>query len=367
MKALMSKFSSIEKEVRVLTTSRPIVQYIGWLGHQNLGDEAIHLATQRIFADRLFLYDKTYIGKGLSLRFGGNAKFAGSMLGGGSLVNREMGYLHRLCDSPASKKIIFGSGVANPKFWRDYAKQQPPEQIKKWAEAINRHVDYVSVRGPVSRQTLLDNGVEKEIHVIGDPALYLCSDSFSAKKRTGTIGINIGHSRNLLWGLSDENVLSRMKKVVHALVGKGFYLQFMPVWKEDIAVMERLGEGLPKDKFRTIYTEDTDAYIESLQNVDVFIGEKLHSVILAACSYTPVIMLEYRPKCFDFMKSMELENCNIRVDEISEDTVLGKVDVLLEKYDSMRNHLRKKCLYYKEKQKEAGDRVLALIKGNGSL
>ena len=53
---------------------------------------------------------------------------------------------------------------------------------------------------------------------------------------------------------------------------------------------------------------------------------KLHSVVLANCSYVPSVMLEYRPKCSDYMSSVGQEKYNIRTDQFRAKDVWSLVE-----------------------------------------
>jgi len=56
--------------------------------------------------------------------------------------------------------------------------------------------------------------------------------------------------------------------------------------------------------------------------VNAFVGIKLHSVILSMCAGVPSIMIEYAPKCRDFMASVDLEDFCLDVDSVDAE-VLG--------------------------------------------
>ena len=63
-----------------------------------------------------------------------------------------------------------------------------------------------------------------------------------------------------------------------------------------------------------------------MHDVDIFIGEKLHSVVLALCTYTPSIMISYAPKCDDFMESVNLHEYTIRTDQLDIERTLYMIE-----------------------------------------
>src|SRR5690606_34811502 len=80
-----------------------------------------------------------------------------------------------------------------------------------------------------------------------------------------------------------------------------------------------------------------DKTLKAMEQQDVFIGEKLHSVVLANCAYTPAIMLEYRTKCRDYMLLTEQESLTFRTDRLD----LGEIyPALVALYGDVSSHQR---------------------------
>ncbi len=67
----------------------------------------------------------------------------------------------------------------------------------------------------------------------------------------------------------------------------------------------------------------------------LFVGERLHSLVMAASAGVPTVALEYRPKCYDFQASIGLEAFSIRTDRLHRDVVVETVREIL----SNRSHL----------------------------
>ena len=162
----MPSLKSIKESFDFYT--KPSGYYIGWLGHGNLGDEAIFWAFKELFK-RVQFRDYPYIGKILK-KFPGLVDYI--FLGGGTLIGNYPMYLdtaRMLIDAfPKAKRIAFGTGVRNPVFWKNNMKSS----LKEWVELLNEF-DFVSVRGPLSSGILQDYGLDaSKIHIIGDPALF---------------------------------------------------------------------------------------------------------------------------------------------------------------------------------------------------
>jgi len=345
-------------ELKALATRQPVASYVGWTGNGNLGDEALFDCIKELFRDKLFLYDRPYIGWGMSHRLRQLRAFDCTLLGGGTLLYRSRPYLDAFKNTISRRKIIFGSGMANRDFWNRMQKPIPPDW-EQWTSYINQAVDYIGVRGPITARKLREEGVEKPVEIIGDPVFSLCFDRLEKKRRTKTLGVNLGRGDNLVWGGSDEKFIQNLEEVLKILAKKGWRFLFAPVWEPDIEACARVARAVANDGGEVdlqIVRRPAD-YLRLMNRVDVFLGEKLHSVALAACSLTPVIMMEYRPKCFEFMASLELENFNIKITDISADLVLEKLEACLFRYEDLRFQLFRKGQGYKKKLSEAAGRI----------
>lgn len=327
---MINKIELLFKDIKFIFSANKKGYYCGWAGHGNLGDEILHDVIVDLLGKDLALYDKSYLSRAVNLYLRRrHLIFDCFILGGGTLIGRPL-YLKKLEQYPAPLKIAFGCGVMNPEYW-----MQVPSYVdlrSEWVSQLNAF-DYISVRGPISKQLLSDWGVKKQIHVIGDPVLYMSDTEVIQKKGQKILGVNLGVSRGQVWGGDEDIVLHDVVKELRVLKGKGWSFKFFPVWQTDMAYIRKaadlLGESSPYiiEDFLNI-----DTFMRELRSVDVFLGEKLHAVILAACTYTPIVMIEYRPKCRDFMESINLGRNNIRCDQIFENKI---IDIVQKEYDSL--------------------------------
>jgi polysaccharide pyruvyl transferase WcaK-like protein len=70
---------------------------------------------------------------------------------------------------------------------------------------------------------------------------------------------------------------------------------------------------------------DANAAARALARCSVAIVSRLHAGILAAVSATPVVALEYLPKCRDFARSIGDERSLIRTDRLTGTAVVDHV------------------------------------------
>jgi polysaccharide pyruvyl transferase WcaK-like protein len=97
------------------------------------------------------------------------------------------------------------------------------------------------------------------------------------------------------------------------------------VWPKDLAATENAAkESGTGSHVHAIYV-DHAKYLDLASECSVFVGMKLHAVVLATCAAVPSIMLEYRPKCRDYMESIQQEHLCERVDRFTADGVWEQV------------------------------------------
>jgi len=82
---------------------------------------------------------------------------------------------------------------------------------------------------------------------------------------------------------------------------------------------------------------DACAAARELARCSVAIVSRLHAGILAAVSGTPVVSLEYLPKCRDFALSIDDERSLIRTDKLSSTSVVDGVGFALAESSQIRN------------------------------
>jgi len=310
--------------------SQPRMAYMGgWLGFDNLGDEAIFEAVKLLFPQCGIIPYSGRDGFEIALAAKLFKMFRYSLMGGGTLINRLPATLQRAKKSlPLAKhSLIFGSGVANPAFWT--GREEWRDARKQWVPVLQK-CDYVGVRGPISVELLKDAGLA-DVDVIGDPVLALAGETLPDENEVveKTIGLNIGVALGSLgdsqmWGDADD-VFQQYVRLAKTATQAGWKVHWFVVWKKDMDITLKAAKqsGTEENIHQEYY--DHNKYLDLVRRMSVFVGMKLHSVALAMCAYVPSVMLEYRPKCRDFMLSIDQQDNNIRTDEFKADYVWEKV------------------------------------------
>ena len=357
-----SEFRGFPIGIRYVHSKKDRGVYIGWLGNGNLGDEALFQAIQDIFSkDICFLgnWQNYFLLSCLLKQWKPKVIF----LGGGTLIGADL-YLKDLefvrQVSPKSKVVVFGTGVRDVEMWKSFGVKT---NMDIWKNVL-RLSNFIGVRGPLSKTFLQTWELEpNKIQVIGDPVLWLARPKVKPKGRVKRIGINFGSSNGKVFGRDEAKVQQFGAHLLQALIADGWKITIFPMAKDDetyLLEMVRISclEPLP---IVNCYL-DLEEVMARLEDQDVFIGEKLHSVVLATCVYTPAIMMEYRTKCRDFMQSIGWEAWTFRTDNLDLDVIFGCIHELYENLEMHQQQLFSVINDYRDRLEHAADQVRNVIR-----
>ena len=335
--------------------------YLGWVGFENLGDEAMwqvcqnrfpHIrwstmddltlalgqdATGRTFRDPGWLVrvarEELRDGARLRLLFRRcRHQFAAALsgevgvLGGGTFINRNQDILdvYTLLRKRLKRPVpVFGTGVANSAYWSGTRGWQ--DLRIQWTDLLCE-LPVIGVRGPQSKAELEAYGLHNVI-VSGDPALLLHEPlSPRNQARDGlTIAFNFGEPPGGMIG-SEEVVAGHLATAARE-IARRHRVKFIPVWPRDVAACTRLAQraGLPESSV-TAPRVTHNQFHQEMQDTDFLFAFKLHAGILAAVSNVPFILIEYQPKCRDFMASAGWDQLCVPPGEVSPELLLHQVE-----------------------------------------
>ncbi|WP_157517297.1 polysaccharide pyruvyl transferase family protein [Mycobacterium sp. MS1601] len=312
------------------------MSYLGWHHKGNIGDDAIYDAVRLQLAEAEFvdmprfpseMIRSTTTGLSKSLRRSVH------VLGGGTLVGRRhwrrlAGRAVRITSKQGSYAV--GIGVEDPAF-QGRRSGSGNDELKRWASLLGKF-NRVSVRGPRSAELLADIGFDAE--VVGDPALLLPRPAVSAEE--GLIGVNLGFGDDL-WGHDPEALVSELTAAVDVLALKGFRFVGILMNPSDAKWTRAALQNVGADVVQPV---DAVGAARALALCSAVIVSRLHAGILAALSETPVISLEYQPKCRDFALSIDDERSLIRTDQVTAGAVVDKVLSTVEDAAAIRTTTR---------------------------
>jgi hypothetical protein len=310
---LLRLFKYSTNVLKILTHSSSETAYIGWLGHRNLGDEVLFQTISSLLSRaRIFPYAPTPFEIRLLRRIAPNKKFRAVCLGGGTLIGGE-GYL-RIVEDALSRDIplfSFGTGVLDPNFWEESGRL-----LTEWTKALSQFRE-VSVRGFLS-EALLKEARFENVTVVGDPVLALAGDNLIETAEDMVLGVNVGFALpNECWGGGGGSLINDIAQNLKLLSSMGWRFRLFGVAPKDEYLLHRVAKTIDPALVKSLRLyADPYAFMSDAAKCSVFVGMKLHATILAYAAFTPIIMLEYDPKCKDFMFTVDRMGFNVRTDRI---------------------------------------------------
>jgi polysaccharide pyruvyl transferase WcaK-like protein len=314
----------------------PLVAYLGWHGRNNLGDDAIYEAVRSqlpgaTFVDMPCLPHEMIRAAATGLNR--SLRRSTQVLGGGTLVGRR--FWRRLINrgmalTRNNGSYAIGVGVEDPVFFGRNSGSEKDE-LKRWAPILSEF-HTVSVRGPRSAELL--SGIGLSVEVSGDPALLLPRPDVVPED--GLIGMNLGFGDDL-WGHDPAKLADEMSAAAKQLSSQGYRFVGILMNPEDKRWTEVALKDIAAD---VVFPADACAAARELARCSVAIVSRLHAGILASVSDTPVISLEYQPKCRDFALSIDDERSLIRTDELSSVAVVDRVAEALADSSNIRTKTR---------------------------
>lgn len=319
-----------------------IAAYSGWLGNNNIGDDALYLANTKLFSefelvDRNYYDDSdvqlygggtviprqatdhskeklvTAIGVGVEDPTFRNQRFAPIDIEyhfvkngfGGILNNKPTQYL--LNNIAASSDSVV--------FQRKYIEESRFEPVHRF--------DYLGVRGPLSKEILARYGIESEI--IGDTALVLEPSEYN-QQSTNKIAVTLRSKKGVLKWSNDTSYVQTIQEFCQAR-SEQYEFVFIPFRPIDIPLHIELSNAVDNAEFRDYCSHvDVRAAIDEIAECEVVIGERLHASILAACCFTPFLSLGYQPKNDDFVKSIDMDEYHIRFHDVTHDWLADRFE-----------------------------------------
>jgi len=301
------------------------INYVGWKGHDNLGDEALYEVSKKIFSSYQLVPDNKKHHSKITL-FGGGTLFPG----------------WTFWVAPNRYNYAYGVGVKNPSFWGEFHPLMT-EQIEKF------NFRYIGVRGNTSKKLLDAWGVDST--VVGDPCLLLEPTKYGKRKDT-RIAVNVG-SDGRVWGGNEKQVFKEMARVCKLLRKMGYHPILIPFCKYDLPHIKTISRAT-NTKIFTHWAE-IQKVLDLIASCHVLFGKRLHSLVFSASTYTPFISIEYRPKCRDFAETMGFEDYSIRTDEFSGERCMAMFNNLLENWTRMEKQLIEKVKTYRRKLRAFGN------------
>ena len=359
--------------------------YIGWVGFNNLGDEAIYEQCRRRFADihwSPFLTVDYSVQPGQFIRrssrdlkrvagviadeiasrrrlrsLGANVRLRlaavldrqVAVCGGDIYLNRNVAALEayrKVRKQTGTPVPVFGTGVLHPDFWTG-RENGWVDKRKEWVDLLGE-LPVVGVRGPLSKAYLEEVGA-RNVVVCGDPAVSYHSRYANRELRTRQdgplrIGINAGFYPGT-WG-NVEKVQASLVALARWLQKEGHQTEIVPAWGRDYERCVTVANAACLGQSAVVpMCSSPGDFLTKIEKFDLFVALNMHSGVLAAAANVPFVSLEYHPKCRDFASTLNWEDYLIRTDQLTAEVLIDRVSVLMARLPSERKELcRRMCM-----------------------
>ncbi len=315
--------------------------YVGWVGFGNLGDDAIAEAVLPPLSPDEVVY-AAHGPADLRRVIGTGARQRHLLLGGGTAIGRRnWRAIMNFAGAVQARRrpwFMIGAGVEDPGFGGRNS-FSGNDELARWRRTLRRF-DRVTVRGPRSAELLAGIGVDAS--VVGDPALLLRPDPAPfATAPTGALGVALGFGDDL-WGHAQQRVLDAVASVARDRVRSGGTVRLLVMNDDDTAAAEHIATAANEQQpgSAVVHRVRTSAeFFDALAGCDVLVAQRLHGAVLAAAAEVPVVALEYQPKCYDFMASIDQAELCLRCDTVTAASLTDALRLVEATRDSRRHDL----------------------------
>ena len=322
---------NVRRSIGLVTGPVPPVGYLGFSGRGNAGDDSILVAHQRsLDGVPLAMLPLEWDRQALSLlgRVRRRPLHAGVLVGGGTLVGRSPWRLRleRALEAGAGPLAFTGVGVEDPSFV-GASRHTDEDELLRWAGVLDS-ASHLTVRGPRSAELL--HGIGIEAPVVSDTALLLGPEvRDDSVVRPKLLGINIADPEDQYLE-TRSRVFDECVPALRKLQASGWTVRLLPFDRKDLVVAKRARRALEDGTEIMSRFSDVDALLRSIAECDVLVGQRLHSVVLAAAVAVPAVAIDYRPKCRDFQLSIGREDWTVSTIDITTAVMLDMVSALHE-------------------------------------
>lgn len=229
-------------------------------------------------------------------------------------------------------------------------------------------VDLITLRDKDSLDYIRDLKVKnKNVYLSADPVYTLESSDqniiMNIFEKEGLdfnkkyIGISLRdwkHSENL-----EENIILGVK---HILENYSQDILFIPMhYPEDLAISNRIKEKFESDRVNVLEGKyQVEEIMGIIENMDILIAMRLHSLIYAAVNHIPMLGISYDPKVDGILKTLNIENI-VDVHNFTSEEFIKAIDKIVKDSDRVRERLKMREPYLKRRALENVKMALELL------
>ena len=285
--------------------------YAGLATDQNFGDWWLYRVIQAELQQFSLLPIDKYLNRSTAQRFACHLWGIGllprcgvGVLGGGTILMPTRDYLLRPLLRGSRAHFSIGTG-AKSTVEREHHRFPSTEDCKRLLESYSLF-RRVTVRGPLSAESLLSAGFSRPVEVVGDPFLGLYrQDRVFGSNSDRDILVNIadlGLTQARYWAPPGATIEGFYLRMLSDLLKAGYTPQMVICSPDDRrmsnALAKRLGLREPKDG---LSIDQIEPLLKSVRGV---VATRLHFAIFSVLRGVPTASLNYADKHLDFWQSL---------------------------------------------------------------
>lgn len=210
------------------------------------------------------------------------------------------------------------------------------ERNKKRVKRTLNKVDFITVRDFQSAELLKSIGVNMaNVQVTTDPVMGMeMSDESIGRDILKEIGAWTEDRKKVAIAVRQKDFRDPLRRselvaLTNQLAQKYevYYLPFY--YKNDTKIHDDICNEVDDHVHFVIEKYQSDAFMSLVQNMDVLIGSRLHSLIFSMVAEVPFVGVSYDPKIDNFLETISLKPvCDI--ENFSKEAILESLDCVIE-------------------------------------
>lgn len=219
------------------------------------------------------------------------------------------------------------------------------ESNKRHVARVLNKVNHTTVRDDNSRQLLEDIGVNPaKITVSADLVIAMdLQPKEIGKKILMDLGIIDDSRKRLAIAIRQKDFRTEEKrnqlvKLANTLAEKHSVIFIPFYYKNDTKIYEDIHEYTDPHVYFIREKYNSDEFMSILQNIDILVGSRLHSLIFSLVAEIPFVGISYDPKIESFMDMISMKPvCTMAT--FSEERIVAAVQELEENYESKKQEV----------------------------
>ncbi|MDK2865984.1 MAG: hypothetical protein PWP51_75 [Clostridiales bacterium] len=213
-----------------------------------------------------------------------------------------------------------------------------PKNRRRVRNVLNR-VEVITVRDVKSAELLESIGVNmKRVSVTTDPVMGMpMADPALGKAILQKIGAWETSRKRVAIAIRQKDFRSDEKRAkllalteALAVAHEVYYLPFY--YKNDTKIYDDLHNLVGEHVHFVVEKYQSQEFMSLVQNMDLLIGARLHSLIFALVAEVPFIGISYDPKIDNFLETIS-QNAVCSIEAFKPEAILSHVESIFEDYD----------------------------------